>query len=149
MHIRPATKFDLRTVLECLRELNKEHVDYFHKNKVKWLLKNKCVAVCESASGEIMGVCIVEDQYDDTFEIFAIAVNPTYQKYYGVGSKLLKWAEAMAIACDREVIFANSYDFYNATPFYEKNGYTRQGEGVYTFFKYLDFPIGHQYTLRF
>lgn len=135
MYIRQATKYDLGGVLECLRELNKEHVSYFSRKRVKWLLRNKCVAVCVSEALGILGAIIVEDKYGDEFEIFAIAVHPSYQKGLGVGSKLLRFAEAMARACDREIIYAYSYDFYGATPFYEKNGYIRQGEGVYPFFK--------------
>ena len=148
MFIRQATKYDLGGVLSCLRELNKEHVTYFSKKRVKWLLRNKCVAVCVSEALGILGAIVVQDNYGDEFEIFAIAVHPSFQnKGIGVGSKLLRFAEAMARACDREVIFAHSYDFYGATPFYTKNGYNRQGTGVYTFYKYLEFPEGHQRSL--
>lgn len=137
MQIRPATKYDVTPIYLAFKELNKSHVDYFNRNRVKWLIKNKCVAVVTSSVGTVLGACAVEDKYGDLFEIFAISVRPEYHGL-GVGTKLIKWAEAMARACDREIIFADSYKFYGATPFYTRLGYHRQDwEGYYTFYKYV------------
>ena len=149
MRLRLATKNDALGVYESLRELNQEFVKHFNAKRVKDILEKYPVGVVESENGGIMGACVVKEGYNnDALEIYAIAVNPYFKKL-GVGSMLLKWAEDEAIKNDCSYIYAESYGFYNATPFYKKNGYTRFGEDIYIFVKRLEFPIGHQFTLKF
>jgi N-acetylglutamate synthase-like GNAT family acetyltransferase len=138
MIVRQATREDLDGVLSCLATLNQNIVNYFTRKRIKFLLKNYCIAVVENR-GRIMGACVIDSDSKDTLEVFAIGVHPYWQNH-GVGSKLLRWAEAMAYATNRDVLSADSYYFYEAKDFYEKAGYfaTHHPNGWgYTFYKYL------------
>ena len=121
MLIKQATRENTDAVLSCFQELNKCGISYFSKKRTKSVIDKYCVAMAVQ-NLRVWGACAIK--LDNTvLEIFAIAVVPDGQGY-GVGRKLLGWAEIMAKETDLSVVIAHSYEFYGARPFYQKLGYT-------------------------
>jgi len=119
--IRQATREDWWHVLEALKVLNVHGVEHFTKKRVKELVKKHCVGLI-SDGVDVAGACVLEVE-DKAIEIYALGIAPHYQGM-GLGSKFIRWSEAMARGVEVPFLYANSYEFYGALPFYEKNGFT-------------------------
>lgn len=122
MPIKQATSSDAWHVLEALRVLNVHGVDFFTKKRVKEVIKKCCVGLIADGV-DVAGACAVRTEDDYALEIFALGITPQYQGM-GLGSKFIRWAEAMATGLELPFLYANSYTFYNALPFYQRNGFS-------------------------
>ncbi len=130
--IRKANEGDLMPLIKTYKEVFKVH-NVFDKSEdeileyLKQFLGN--ILVAEEDGNVVAGLVIVKKEYPkwSLFDFKHVAVAKDYQRK-GVGSELLKEAEKIAGKGKIEIRVAKDAEAEWAVPFYEKNGYTKEGE---------------------
>ena len=130
--IRKAKEGDLKGLIKVYKEVFKVH-HVFEKSEeeieqyLKQFLGN--ILIAEEDGKVVAGLVIVKKGYTNwsLFNFKHVAVAEDYQRK-GVGSELLKEAEKIAGKGKIEIRVAKDAEAEWAVPFYEKNGYEKEGE---------------------
>jgi ribosomal protein S18 acetylase RimI-like enzyme len=130
--IRKANEGDLMPLIKVYKEVFKVH-NVFDKSEDEILeyLKQFLgdILVAEEDGKVVAGLVIVKKKYAkwSLFGFKHVAVAKAYQRK-GVGSELLNEAEKIAGKGKIEIRVAKDAEAEWAVPFYEKNGYRKEGE---------------------
>lgn len=107
------SKKDFNLIYTSLNKANKEFGDFSPVEEVVFTARN--------AKDNLIGV-LVGYQFYGSFMVDILFISEQYRRQ-GIGSDLLREAEEYALSNKLSFMSVNTMSFWNAIPFYEKNGF--------------------------
>lgn len=114
--ILPCTQEDSRFICERLIAYNLQHIPQTQPARFTSIARKIL-----DENGEIIAGCIAEIYYWDIMELCVLWVDANHRKQ-GLGSRLLREAEAAAAGRGCSLIYLDTFDF-QAKDFYLRHGY--------------------------